>query len=151
MTTYASPPDSEAATAPLSEAEWARLAELRAGIRRYLAWAEQRAHEHDMTPAQVQLALAIRSHPQPAGPTLTELADTLMLRHHSVVGLVDRAERAGLVRRERDQQRASRVHVLLTEAGARRLETLSRLHLAWLAEHGAAFADVWRAFAPEGR
>ncbi|MCW3041816.1 MAG: winged helix-turn-helix transcriptional regulator, partial [Solirubrobacterales bacterium] len=89
-----SEPDAE----PVGEAGYAQLAALRSGIRTYLAWAERRAKEHDMTPAQVQLGLAIRSHPDPGGPTLTELAETLLLRHHSVVGLVDRAAAAGLVR-----------------------------------------------------
>jgi DNA-binding MarR family transcriptional regulator len=132
--------------AALEDADYARLAALRAGVRRYLAWAEQRAREHGMTPAQVQLALAVRSHLDPAGPTLTELAETLLLRHHSVVGLVDRAEEAGLVERERDREQLSRVHVRLTEAGAERLDALSALHLAWLAEHGEDVGAVWSGF-----
>jgi DNA-binding MarR family transcriptional regulator len=130
----------------VGDAGYAQLAALRAGVRRYLAWAEQRAREHGMTPAQVQLALAVRSHGDPAGPTLTELADTLLLRHHSVVGLVDRAEEAGLVERARNREQQSRVHVRLTPAGAERLETLSALHLAWLAEHGPELGAVWGSF-----
>jgi DNA-binding MarR family transcriptional regulator len=132
---------------PVSDDGYAHLAALRAGIRRYLAWAEQRAREHGLTPAQVQLALAVRSHDDAAGPTLTELADTLLLRHHSVVGLVDRAEEAGLVRRERDPGQPTRVHVRLTAEGEEQLEALSVLHLDWLAEHGADLAAVWGAFA----
>jgi DNA-binding MarR family transcriptional regulator len=131
----------------IDDARFAQLAALRAGIRRYLAWAEQRARDHGMTPAQVQLALAIRAHDDPAGPTLTELAETLLLRHHSVVGLVDRAEHHGLVERRRDRQHQTLVHVRLTAAGAERLETLSALHIDWLAEHGAEIGDVWRSFA----
>lgn len=138
-------------SAPLAETDWARLADLRAGIRRYLAWAEQRAREHDMTPAQVQLALAVRSHPDPAGPTLSDLADTLLLRHHSVVGLVDRAQEAGLVRRERDPEHPSRVRVRLTPDGAERLEALSALHVAWLGEHGRELAGLWGSFGPGPR
>jgi DNA-binding MarR family transcriptional regulator len=131
----------------VDDARFAQLAGLRAGIRRYLAWAEQRARDHGMTPAQVQLALAIRAHEDPTGPTLTELAETLLLRHHSVVGLVDRAEDNGLVERQRDPEHQTLVHVGLTAAGAERLETLSALHLDWLAEHGAEIGDVWRSFA----
>ncbi|MDX6716911.1 MAG: hypothetical protein QOH30_3469 [Baekduia sp.] len=131
----------------VDHARFAQLAALRAGIRRYLAWAEQCARDHGMTPAQVQLALAIRAHDDPAGPTLTELAETLLLRHHSVVGLVDRAERNGFVQRERDPKHQTLVHVQLTPVGAERLEALSALHLDWLAEHGAEIGDVWRSFA----
>jgi DNA-binding MarR family transcriptional regulator len=134
---------------PVDDAGYARLAALRAGIRAYLAWAEQRARDHDMTPAQVQLALAIRAHDDSAGPTVTELADTLLLRHHSVVGLIDRAQHAGLVRRERDPEHQSRVRVRLTRDGADRLERLSAVHLGWLAEHGPAIGSVWTAFGPE--
>lgn len=131
---------------PLTEGEYQSLADLRSGIRTYLAWAEQRAHEHDLTPAQVQLALAVRAHENPLGPTMTELAETLLLRHHSAVGLVDRAVENGMVRRERDAEKGSVVHVVLTDEGAERLETLSRLHLQWLAEHGGAMAKTWRSF-----
>ena len=131
--------------------DYARLAALRAGIRTYLAWAEQRAREHDMTPAQVQLALAIRAHGDDGGPTVTELADTLLLRYHSVVGLIDRAEHAGLVERARDPEHQSRVRVRLTDEGAERLERLSVLHLGWLADHGPEVADVWAAFGDGAR
>jgi DNA-binding MarR family transcriptional regulator len=131
----------------VDDARFAQLAALRAGIRRYLAWAEQCARDHGMTPAQVQLALAIRAHDDPAGPTLTELAETLLLRHHSVVGLVDRAERNGFVQRGRDPKHQTLVHVHLTAVGAERLEALSALHLDWLAEYGAEIGDVWRSFA----
>lgn len=132
---------------PLTDADYDTLADLRKGIRTYLAWAEQQANAHDLTPAQVQLALAVRAHRNPLGPTMTELAETLLLRHHSVVGLVDRTERAGMVARARDEHNHSIVHVVLTEQGAERLETLSRHHLAWLAEHGQEQAEVWGASA----
>ncbi|NLT06036.1 MAG: winged helix-turn-helix transcriptional regulator [Solirubrobacterales bacterium] len=132
----------------VSDGDYARLAALREGIRRYLGWAEQRAREHGLTPTQVQLALAVRAHPEPEGPTLTQLAETLLLRHHSVVGLVDRAEAAGLVQRARDPDRPGRVRVRLTGPGADKLADLSALHLEWLAEHGAEVAPVWESFAP---
>lgn len=131
---------------PVDDEDYAQLAALRSGVRTYLAWAEHQAREHDMTPAQVQLGLAIRAHPDPAGPTMTELAETLLLRHHSVVGLVDRAAAADLVQRTRDTEQATRVHVTLTALGAERLEELSRLHLQWLAEHGQPIGEVWGSF-----
>jgi DNA-binding MarR family transcriptional regulator len=95
----------------------------------------------------VQLALAVRAHEDLAGPTLTQLAEILQLRHHRVVGLVDRAEGAGLVERVRDREHLARVHVRLTPGGADRLARLSALHLAWLEEHGPDLARVWGSFA----
>lgn len=135
----------------VGDAGYAQLAALREGIRRYLAWAEQRARDHGLTPAQVQLALAVRAYDDPAGPTLTELAETLLLRHHSVVGLVDRTAQAGMVERVRDSEQQSRVHIRLTAAGAERLEELSALHLEWLAEHGSELAAVWDSFGAPAR
>lgn len=134
------PPDVEACG-------YRQLAALRAGLRGYLAWAEQRAGEQGLTPAQVQLALVVRAHPDPSGPTVTDLAETLLLRHHSVVGLVDRAEHAGLVTRVRDEVHLSRVHVRLTPEGAERVAILSAQHLRWLAEHGEEIGSLWSSFA----
>jgi DNA-binding MarR family transcriptional regulator len=134
-----------------TDADYERLAQLRAGLRRYLAWAEERAREHGLTPAQVQLALAVRTHADAQGPTLTELADTLLLRHHSVVGLVDRAESAGLVRRRRDTRQQSRVHVTLTPHGAERLDAISDLHLRQLAELAPQMQELWGAFGQRHR
>jgi DNA-binding MarR family transcriptional regulator len=141
---------SEASGSPqITNGDYERLAQLRGGLRRYLAWAEERAREHDLTPAQYQLALAVRTHADPKGPTLSDLADTLLLRHHSVVGLVDRAQVAGLVRRERDEQVGSRVHVTLTPRGSELLATLSDLHLRRLAELAPQMRQLWGAFGQE--
>lgn len=130
----------------ITHEEYERLAQLRAGLRRYLAWAEERAREHNLTPAQYQLALAVRTHADPKGPTLSDLAATLLLRHHSVVGLVDRAQDAGLVQRERDDELGSRVHVTLTPRGGELLATLSELHLRQLAELAPLMQELWGAF-----
>ena len=129
-----------------TDADYARLAGLRAGVRRYLAWAERCAREHDTTPAQVQLALAIRAHPGAAGPSITELADTLLLRHHSVVGLIDRAEQAGLVSRDRDPEQHSVVRVTLTDSGREHLAAITAQHTAWLEEHAAELAEALASF-----
>lgn len=113
----------------LSDAVYARLLALRTGLRLFQRWSEQQAKAAGLTPAQHQLLLAIRGHTDPRGPTVGEVADYLLLRHHSVVGLIDRADEAGLVQRSRDvtDQRVVRLH--LTDDGAERLEGLSAQHL----------------------
>ncbi|MDQ1401451.1 MAG: hypothetical protein QOK20_3383, partial [Acidimicrobiaceae bacterium] len=50
-----------------------------------------------MTPAQHQLLLAIKGMRPGEAPTIGEIAEWLVLRHHSAVELVDRATTAGLV------------------------------------------------------
>jgi DNA-binding MarR family transcriptional regulator len=57
-----------------------------------------------------------------------ELADRLQLRHHSVVELVNRAQKQGLVDRAGHPDDARVVRVLLTEDGDRILARLSALH-----------------------
>lgn len=113
----------------LSDDAYARLLALRTGLRQFQRWSEQRARTAGLTPAQHQLLLAVRGHGDPRGPTIGEVADYLLLRHHSAVGLVDRTDAAGLVRRERDADDHRVVRLHLTEEGARRLEALSALHL----------------------
>ena len=81
----------------LSDAHYTRLLALRTGLRHFERWSEQQAKAAELTPAQHQLLLAIRGHGDPRGLTIGEVADYLLLRHHSTVELVDRADGAGLV------------------------------------------------------
>lgn len=131
----------------LSDSEYQQLAAFRNGLRRYLRWAEERAEEAGLTPVQHQLLLAIRARGRSAAPTVGELADELLLRHHSMVGLVDRAEAAGLVRRRPDPSDQRVVRVGLTPSGTHRLDGLAALHVAELGRLGSRLHDVWQAMA----
>ncbi|HEY1832443.1 MAG TPA: MarR family transcriptional regulator [Acidimicrobiales bacterium] len=134
----------------LSQDDYARLLALRTGLRRFQRWSEQQAEVAGLTPAQHQLLLAIRGHADPRGPTIGEAADYLLLRHHSTVELVDRAVRAGLVERRRDDDDHRVVRVSLTELGVERIEVLSAVHL----EELARLADelpIWQGLAPTQR
>jgi DNA-binding MarR family transcriptional regulator len=113
----------------LSDDAYARLLSLRTSLRVFLRWSEQQARAAGLTPAQHQLLLAIRGHSDPRGPTVGEVADYLLLRHHSAVGLVDRADAVGLLERVRDEDDHRVVRLRLTEEGMRRLEALSALHI----------------------
>jgi DNA-binding MarR family transcriptional regulator len=71
------------------------------------------------------------------------VADHLLLRHHTVVELVDRATRADLVERVSDEADQRVVRVRLTPEGERRLHELSAGHLEELGRMGGAFAALW--------
>src|SRR5579864_5969012 len=86
----------------LEQADFEHLLELRTGLRRFLRWSEEQARAAGLTAAKHQLLLAVKGHPDPAGPTVGDIADYLVLRHHSAVGLIDRAAEEGLVERSRD-------------------------------------------------
>lgn len=120
-------------TAHLTDSDYERLLEFRVGLRRFLHWSEEQAHQAGLTPAQHQLLLAIRGHRDPSGPAIGEVAETLLLKHHSAVGLIDRAEAAGLVRRRVDRDDHRVVRLTLTSLGGRRLRQLTERHLEELA------------------
>jgi DNA-binding MarR family transcriptional regulator len=121
----------------LSDVEYSQLLELRDGLRRFLRWSQQQAEACGLTPAQHQLLLAVRGHADPTGPTIRDVAGHLLLRHHSVVELVDRAESAGLVGRRPDPQNRRSVRLGLTPLGSRRLAKLSAQHLEELRRLGS--------------
>ncbi len=123
---------------------YTHLLMLRTGLRRFEHWSAEQAAKAGLTPAQHQLMLAIRGHPHDRGPTIGEVADYLLLRHHSVVGLVDRAEAAGLVERERDPDDHRVIRLGLTRDGRERLEALSLLHHEELARLAHEIPDLWR-------
>ena len=111
----------------LDDSGYRALLEFRTDLRRYLRWADEAAARAGLTPAQHQLLLAVRGQPGPRGPTIGDVAASLLLRHHSAVGLVDRAEANGLVRRVPDRTNYRIVRLRLTPKGKQRLESLSSL------------------------
>ena len=120
----------------LTDADYAELLRFRDALRRFLRWSAQAAGDAGLTPAQHQLLLAVRGHD--GDPTIGDVADHLLLKHHSAVELVDRAERAGLVRRHVDETDRRVVRLALTAACERRIAELATAHLEELArlQHG---------------
>jgi DNA-binding MarR family transcriptional regulator len=98
-----------------------------------------------LTTAQHQLLLAIRGHPGEASPTVGDIADHLVLRHHSAGELIDRAEAAGLVARSPDPINGTQVRVSLTETGMVKLTGLAETHLAELAHLAPTMRALWKA------
>ncbi|MDA8116312.1 MAG: MarR family transcriptional regulator [Actinomycetota bacterium] len=125
-----------------SDQDYRDILAFRDQLRRFLSWSEEQCRAAGLTPSQHQLLLAVRGHPSPDAPTIGDIAEHLQLRHHSAVGLIDRAESAGLVRRVHDQSDRRVVRIVLEAAGEVALEELTALHiteLAVLAEASAAF------------
>ncbi len=114
---------------PLTELDYQNLLAFRSALRKFLSWSETRAREAGRTPAQHPLRLAFTGHPGGRPPAVGDIADYLLLRHHSAVELTDRAEAAGLVRREPDEGDARVTRVRLTPCGEERLAQLSSVHL----------------------
>jgi DNA-binding MarR family transcriptional regulator len=127
----------------LDQRDYERLLAFRTGLRRFLSWSGQQAEAAGITPAQHQLLLAVRGHPDPRGPTIGDLAGYLLVRHHSAVELIDRAVAAGLVTRRPDNQDARTVRIALTARGRDRLEKLAASHLEELARLTGQLHALW--------
>jgi DNA-binding MarR family transcriptional regulator len=115
-------------TTELTDREYQALAGFRHALRVFLRFSEEHARAAGLTPNQHQLLLAVRGHPGPDPPSTKDLADRLQLRNHSVVELLDRAEAAGLVRRDKDPADRRRQLVTITPTGRQLLGQLSAVH-----------------------
>jgi DNA-binding MarR family transcriptional regulator len=81
-----------------------------------------------LTPQQHQVLLAIRGAKSPENVTIGYLAERLQLKHHSVVGLIDRLSMRKLVKRTADSNDRRIVHVMLTKSGNALIAYLSEAH-----------------------
>ena len=106
----------------LDKEEAIKIAAFRAVIRSFLRTSEQRARQHGLTPRRHLLLLMIKGAPDGSEQsTVTELAERLQLAQSTVTELVGRAERVGLIERERSERDLRVAHLRLTDEGERRL------------------------------
>jgi len=133
----------------LTDADFNRLLLFRDGLRRFLRWSEDEAKAVGLTGTQHQLLLAIRGHDEQ--PSIREVADHLLLRHHSVVELVDRAVAAGLVERVDDDADQRVVRLRLSDVGMDKVAALAEAHLEELSRLRAQFASLWEALPERSR
>ena len=104
------------------------LAWFRYTLRKFLRFSENAARESGVTPQQHQLLLGVAGHTGRGWATLSELAEFLQEKHNSVVGLVRRAEKCGLVRKTQGGDDRRFVAVSLTRHGEAVLLKLTQLH-----------------------
>lgn len=118
------------------------LARFRHALRVFLRFSEEAARAVGLTPAQHQLLLAIAGHDGDGSPSLSDLAEHLQLRLHSVGELVGRAVENDLVRRDVDPDDHRRVLLDLTPHGAGLLADLTEQHRDELRRFRGQLADV---------
>jgi DNA-binding MarR family transcriptional regulator len=114
---------------PGREATVRKLAWLRYRLRRFLRFSERAARSGGLTPQQHQLLLGIVGYTGRGWATISELAEFLQERHNAVVGLVQRAARRGLVRKEKGARDRRYVRVRVTRQGRAILVKLTRMHM----------------------
>ena len=127
--------------AGLTQQDFERLLEFRVTLRRFQRWSEDQARAAGLTHVQHQLLVAVKGHRGGRPPAIGDLAGYLLLRPHSTVELVDRAEAAGLVERAPDAEDGRVVRVRLTGDGEKILRKLTRAHLDQLHELAAVLDE----------
>jgi DNA-binding MarR family transcriptional regulator len=100
----------------------------RYNLRKFLRSNESVPREYGTTPRQYHLMPGVAGFTGTWSATISELAEFLQEKHNSVVGLVDRAEQSGLVRRQSDSTDRRVVLVSLTPRGEATLARVSLLH-----------------------
>jgi DNA-binding MarR family transcriptional regulator len=125
-----------------SPADFQHVLAFRVSLRRFRHWSEKQARAVGLTHVQHQLLVAVKGHPGDLPPTVGDVAAYLLLRHHSAVELVDRAEMAGLVQRDPDPQDARIVRVRLTTQGDQLVIGLTESHLAELRKLAAVLNEI---------
>jgi DNA-binding MarR family transcriptional regulator len=105
------------------------LAEFRFQLRQFLSFSEISSERHGIQAQQYQLLQVVAAAPPGQPASVSYLADRMVLRHNSTVELVDRAERAGLVRRHTDERDLRRSIIKLTPAGEQLLRAMVAEHV----------------------
>lgn len=104
------------------------LADFRFELRRFLHFSESAALSAGLQPQQHQLLLQVAGAPPEIPVTIAYAAARLELKHNSVVELVDRSHREGLLERTTDPGDGRRAILRVTPKGREVLEGLSSNH-----------------------
>jgi DNA-binding MarR family transcriptional regulator len=129
-------------SADVTTAEYRALAELRYRIRLFLREGDNQARANGLEPQQYLLLLAVRRLPGNTDATIRNLAERLVLKHHSVVELVDRLAARGCVRRLRSRDDRRKVLVSLSSRGRKLVEQVARHRISELRSSGVQLVNT---------
>jgi len=118
------------------------LAEFRYELRQFLHFSESAAVKAGLQPQQHQLLLQVAGAPKGEAVTIAYAAERLSLRHHSVVELVNRSEREGLLVRTVDARDQRRAILQVTRKGELVLGRLAGDHARELKEMAPRLAKA---------
>jgi DNA-binding MarR family transcriptional regulator len=112
------------------------LADFRFSLTRFLLARNHAARKINLEPKQYELLLAVKTTGEERPLTLKELAAQLHIQHHTMVGLVNRAEERNLVRRRRSVWDKRAVVLEITGEGERALNRLVEFSFSELRHDG---------------
>jgi DNA-binding MarR family transcriptional regulator len=112
----------------LSTQDYAQLAAFRHALRAFLHFSDAAAAQVGLTTQHYQAMLVLRGCPDDARVTIGDLAQQLLIKHNSAVGLVDRLVGEKLVVRESSRADRRKVELRLTGRGRQVLAKLAAMH-----------------------
>ena len=128
----------------VSEVDYAQLLSFRTALRRFLRWSDDAAEAEGVAPAQYQLLVVVKGLRGDVPPSIGQIAEQLLLRHHSTSELVHRAEESGLVRTRPDASDHRLIRAVVTTKGERMLAHLAQLHVEELSRLAPLIAGLVR-------
>lgn len=131
--------------------DYQALAEFRYQIRKFLHFSDAAVEAAGLERAQYQLMLTIKGLPEGVRPRIRDVAERMLVQHHSAVELIDRLEAGGYVRRGRAQDDRREVLLALTAKGERVLGELALHHHEELQSAAPALVGALRRVAKRGR
>ena len=112
----------------LTTRDYGQLAAFRHLLRRFLRFSESAAAEVGLSAQHYQAMLILRSSPDDRRVSIVDLAQHLLIKHNSAVGLVDRLAQQGLIVREPSASDRRKVELRLTTRGRQVLARLAGMH-----------------------
>jgi DNA-binding MarR family transcriptional regulator len=138
----------------LATRDYAQLASFRHALRGFVRFSEAAAAQEGLTSQHYQAMLILRGWPERQPVSINDLAQQLLIKHNSAVGLVDRLAEVGLVVREPSTVDRRKVELHLTQRGRQVLAKLAAMHQGELRRIGPVmkrfFSELTRNEADDG-
>lgn len=112
----------------LATSDYAQLASFRHALRGFLRFSEAAAAQEGLTSQHYQAMLILRGWPDEQPVSINDLAQQLLIKHNSAVGLVDRLADEGLVVRAPSTVDRRKVELRLSSRGRQVLAKLAAMH-----------------------
>jgi DNA-binding MarR family transcriptional regulator len=124
------------------EIDYEALAQFRYRLRRFLAFSDANARNAGLTSQQYQTLLAIKGFSSQRPMFVGELAELLLIKHHTTVELVDRMAKLRFLQRTVDPNDKRRVFVTLTKRGHSLLEKVAAINFKHLGSSRLALLKI---------
>jgi len=133
----------------LTTRDYAELASFRHALRGFLRFSEWAAEHEGLTSQHYQAMLILRGWPEGRSPSINDLAQQLLIKHNSAVGLVDRLASNGFVVRAPSAVDRRKVELRLSPRGRRVLARLAAMHRRELERIGPVMKRFFSELAPD--